>query len=102
MKELIEKFAKKMLDEKLDFLPVEESLQLTEAGVEYKTRFSYVVSIEELDEDLSNPREILDAAIEFYGVHGVEIGDDYDHFEEFTFGICPAPTYIDLLKLLEQ
>jgi hypothetical protein len=70
---LKQKFAQKMLDEKLDFLPLEESLQLVECDINLDTRFHYVCSIE-------------------------EIGDDYNHFEEFTHGICPAPTYIDLIK----
>ena len=28
----------------------------------------------------------------------IEIGNEYNHFDEFTLGICPAPTYIELLK----
>ncbi len=96
--ELKEKFAQKMLDEKLDFLPLEESLQLKEAGIVIGTKFSWVCNVEELDEYLKSDREFADAAIEFYGHDGCVVGNGYDHFEEFTHDICPAPTYIDLIK----
>lgn len=96
--DLKEKFAKKMLDEKLDFLPLEESLQLIEAGVELKTKFSWVCSVEEIDDDFDTRRQCAEAALDFYGENGVEIGNGYDHHEEFTYDICPAPTYIDLIK----
>lgn len=94
--DLKQKFAQKMLDEKLDFLPLEESLQLVEAGIVLETTFHHVCSVEEIGDDYKTPREFAEAAIEFNG-RGVEIGDDYDHFDEFTHGICPAPTYIDLI-----
>lgn len=89
-----------MLDEKLDFLPLEESLQLVEAGVKIETKFSWVCSVEEICEDeFETPREIAEAAIDFYGENwGVEIGNGYNHHQEFTYEICPAPTYIDLIK----
>jgi hypothetical protein len=99
MKDLKEKFAQKMLDEKLDFLPIEESLQLLESGVELETHFKYVICREEIDEDkLENgePRTWLNAYLKIYD--SVEIGDEYDYYNEFTLGICPAPTYIDLIK----
>ena len=95
--DLKQKFAQKMLDEKLDYLPLEESLQLIEAGIVLETRFHYVCSIEEIGDEFDTPREFAEAALDFY-TDGIEIGDDYDHFEEFTYGICPAPTYIDLIK----
>lgn len=97
--DLKEKFAKKMLDEKLDFLPLEESLQLFEAGIELTTKFHHVCNKEELDEDgYETAREYVDACNEIYGSDRIEIGDDYDHFSEFTHSICPAPTYIDLIR----
>jgi hypothetical protein len=95
---LKEKFAQKMLDDKLDFLPLDESLQLIEAGIKLETKFSWVCSIEEIGDEFESQRETADAAIEFYGENGVEVGDGYDHHEEFTYDICPAPTYIDLIK----
>lgn len=95
---LKENFAQKMLDEKLDFLPLEESLQLKEAGINIETKFSWVCNVEELDEDLETDREFADAAIEFYGTNGCKIGNGYNQFNEFTHDICPAPTYIDLIK----
>lgn len=97
--DLKQKFAQKMLDEKLDFLPLEESLQLVEAGVELKTKFSWVCSFEEIGDEFETPREFAEAAIDLYGeYYGVEIGNGYNHHEEFTYDICPAPTYIDLIK----
>jgi hypothetical protein len=96
--DLKQKFAQKMLDEKLDFLPLEESLQLKEAGIKVKTKFSWVCSVEEIDDDYETPREVVEAAIDFYGERGIEIGNGYNHHEEFTYDICPAPTYIDLIK----
>lgn len=94
---LKQKFAQKMLDERLDFLPLEESLQLVEADINLDTRFHYVCSVEEIGDDYETPREFAEAVQELYYEH-ITIGDDYDHFEEFTHGICPAPTYIDLIK----
>lgn len=95
---LKEQFAQKMLEEKLDFLPLEESLQLVESGVILETRFHYVCSVEELTEDGYNtPREYAEASEEIFGEWGIEIGDE-ERFDEFTYGICPAPTYIDLIK----
>ncbi len=97
--ELKQKFAQKMLDEKLDFLPLEESLQLVECDINLDTRFHYVCSVEEIGDEYETPREFAEAIHEVYGgSDGIEIGDDYDHFEEFTHGLCPAPTYIDLIK----
>jgi hypothetical protein len=96
--DLKQKFAQKMLDEKLDFLPLEESLQLKEAGVQLKTKFSWVCNIEEIGDEFETSREFADAAIDFYGEDEIEIGNGYDHYEEFTYEICPAPTYIDLIK----
>jgi microsomal dipeptidase-like Zn-dependent dipeptidase len=57
-----------------------------------------VCSVEEIGDEFETPREFAEAIDDFYGDDHVAIGDDYDHFEEFTHGICPAPTYIDLIK----
>lgn len=98
MRELKKRFAKKMLDEKLDFLPLEESLQLKEAGIELKTKFSWVCNVEEIGDEFETDREFVNEALDFYGPNGCEIGNGYSHYEEFTHEICPAPTYIDLIK----
>jgi hypothetical protein len=99
---LKEKFAKKMLKEELDFLPLKESLELYETGVRVETRFSWVVRTEELEdngEDMTTA-EILAEIEEVYGLdndYALTIGDRYDEFDEFTLELCPAPTYIDLI-----
>lgn len=100
---LKEKFAKKMLDEKLDFLPFEESYQLFNSNEKIeKTRFSYVYNNEELwDIDLNNwntIEEVKEEMIEVFGYEDFVIWKWYDEFDEFTTEVCPAPTYIDLIK----
>lgn len=93
--------AQKMLDEKLDFLPVNESIALYNSGEILETKFWWVVNSEELSDDDGERtlEETLQEAINIYGeANAAEIGDDYNHFDEFTFKLCPAPTYIDLIK----
>lgn len=100
---LKEKFAQKMLEEKLDFLPLKESLELYDSGVKLKTMFSWVMRSEELENngfDMST-EELLNACEELYGLdndYTLKIGDRYDEFDEFTLELCPVPTYIDLIK----
>ena len=98
--DLKQKFAEKLLEWKLDFLPLEESLQLVEAGIRLETTFSYVANIEEIaDAEDMTPRQVVEEIKEIFGnSYGLEIGNRYDHFDEFTLEICPAPTYIDLIK----
>lgn len=98
-----EKFAQKMLNEKLDFLPLKESLQLYNSGVKLETKFWWVCRSEELENNGldMNLEEILNAVEELYGLnndYALTIGDRYDKFDEFTLELCPAVTYIDLIK----
>jgi len=98
-----QKLAQKMLDEKLDFLPLKESIELYDSGVKLETRFSWVVRTEELENngyDMTT-EELLESIEELYGLdndYALTIGDRYDEFDEFTLELCPAPTYIDLIK----
>jgi hypothetical protein len=97
------KFAKKMLEENLDFLPLEESIALFDSGVELNTRFWWVCRNEELDnngEDM-NTEEIISSLEEIYGElddYYITIGKQYDEFDEFTLPLAPAPTLADLTK----
>jgi hypothetical protein len=86
-----------MLDDKLDFLPLEESLQLIENGIVLKTMFHHVCSTEEIGDEYEEPRDFVEAIKMVYGDNHIKIGNSYNHFDEFTYGICPAPTYIDLI-----
>lgn len=102
---LKEKFAQKMLEEKLDFLPLKESLELSNSGINLETRFNWVIDTEELGTDEKETsemtkEELLESYNEVFGRDnscGLKIGD-YDTFSEFTLELCPAPTYIDLIK----
>ena len=106
--ELKEKFAQKMLDGKLNHLPIKESYELYKAGIIVPTREHYVISLEEFDEWDYKGSEveyyIKECLKEYKDLEEafdndlIEIGDDYDHFEEFTYGLFPAPTYIELIK----
>jgi hypothetical protein len=98
---LKQKFAQKMLDDKLDFLPLKESLELHDSGEVVETKFMWVSNVEEVPEhDELTTEEILSELEEVYGVlndYYVTIGDE-EKFDEFTLELCPAPTYIDLIK----
>ena len=98
-----EKFAQKMLAEKLDFLPLLESIELQESGVVLKTKFHWVMSSEELEDNgyQKTPSELLEEYDKIYGSDNtlkLRIGESEEQFDEFTLIICPAPTYIDLIK----
>lgn len=98
-----EKFAQKMLDERLDFLPLKESLELFESGIVLKTNLSWVVNSEEIEDNGygMSKQEIIDAHAEIFGENDrnyLKVGKSYDEFDEFTLVICPAPTYIDLIQ----
>jgi hypothetical protein len=101
---LKQKFAQKMLDERLDFLPLEESLQLVECDINLETNFSWVINIEELGTDEKDPyemttQELLENYREVFGDsnYGLRVGNS-GQFDEFTLELAPAPTYIDLIK----
>ncbi len=105
--ELKEKFAQKMLDGKLNHLPIEDAYKLYKQGIIIPSRDSYVISIEEFEEwnyegDQTEfyIKEILDTYSSLEKATGriIEIGNDYDHFDEFTYGLFPAPTYMELIK----
>lgn len=101
--DLKEKFAQKMLEEKLDFLPLNESIELHEAGTILKTKFSWVINSEELEDngDGKTTSELLKEYDEIYGLENdweLRVGKSDDEFDEFTLELCPAPTYIDLIK----
>src|SRR6478609_3876139 len=97
---LKERFAQRMLDKKLDFLPLKESLELQESGAEVKTRFGWVICVEEFpDHDELTTEELLERYYEIYGDNDYHLTiGEYDKFDEFTLELCPAPTYIDLIK----
>ena len=95
--------AQKMLDEKLDFLPLKESLELLNSGVRLDTEFSWVVCTEELEDsgDDMTVEQIIEEHKLIYGEDDknyLKVGKSYDEFDEFTLELCPAPTYIDLIK----
>lgn len=101
---LKQKFAQKMLDEKLSFLPLEESLQLVDCDINLDTTFYWVINIEELgtdekESDEMTTKEILESYEEVFGDSnwGLRVGN-MDEFNEFTLVLAPAPTYIDLIK----
>ena len=72
------------------------------------TREWYVINKENFgdqdDYDIDEVEYYLDEVInEFGSIEDAEdyafaIGDDYDHFDEFTLGVCPAPTYMELIR----
>jgi hypothetical protein len=100
---LKQKFAQKMLDEKLDFLPLEESLQLLECDINLDTRFSWVCRTEELEDngEYMTTKQLLASLEDIYGEpqdYHLTIGKKYDEYDEFTLDLAPAPTYIDLIK----
>lgn len=104
---LKEKFAQKMLDEKLDFLPIEESLELLNSGEKVETRLNWIAYIEEVadgyDCDIEDMFKELEEAYGIYDDSGkiskytkcfsLKENDD----DSFDREICPAPTYIDLI-----
>jgi len=98
-----QRLAQKMLDEKLDFLPLKESLELLNSGVKLNTQLSWVVCTEELGDngyDMT-PEQIIEEHGKIYGKDdkkNLTVGNSYNEFDEFTLELCPAPTYIDLIK----
>lgn len=104
---LKEQYAEKMLEEKLDFLPLEESLELIKGGVKLETTMNYIAYTEEVEDGYDCDLEYLFKELdEVYGVYDSEgrfiidgytlkLGAEEDSFERI---IAPAPTYIDLIK----
>ena len=101
--DLKEKLAKKMLVEELDFLPLAESVKLYESGVKVETHFWWVMNSEELEDNGEGKTiaELLKEYDEIYGLYSncnLRKGNRTEEFDEFTLELCPAPTYIDLIK----
>lgn len=100
---LREQLAAKMLEEKLSFLPLKESLELLNSGEELNTHLYWVMNIEEIT-DNGNGMSIEEILAEFEDIYGLggnyalRIGRKDDEFDEFTLNLCPAPTYIDLIR----
>jgi hypothetical protein len=95
--------AQKMLDGKLNFLPLEDSIQLMESGHDIDTEFYWVIHSEELEDNGygMSPAELIDAHADIYGENDKDyltVGNPHDTFDEFTLKICPAPTYMELIK----
>jgi len=102
---LKENFAKKMLEEKLDFLPLKESLELYNSWIKLETKFYWIYDSEELsgdDWDLEfrwdNLDEIKQEMMKVFWEETFVVWNKYNEFAEFTAEICPAPTYMDLIK----
>lgn len=109
MSTLREKFAKKMLDGKLDHLPFNDSMELFKSDEKIEnSREWYVINKENFadqeDYDIDEVDYYLNEIIKEFGSieqaedYALDIGDDYDHFDEFTLGVCPAPTYMELIR----
>lgn len=95
-----------MLEKRLDFLPLEESISLSYYPIKIDTKFNWIVNSEELDDNgYDMPfADIIEAHHELYGENDKDyltIGDS-DKFSEFTLVLCPAPTYMDLIKYKES
>jgi hypothetical protein len=102
-----EKLAQKMLEEKLDFLSLKDSLALHNSEPRVQTRFWWVARTEEIGDKAFNmsSEEIIAEVYEIYGEgndYALTIGCNHNHFQEFTYALCPAPTYIDLIKALKE
>lgn len=104
---LKEQYAEKMLKEKLDFLPLEESLKLLESGLKLETTMNYIAFTEEVEDGYHCELEDLFKELdEVYGIYDSErrfiidgytlkLGENEDSFERI---LAPAPTYIDLIR----
>lgn len=75
MKELIEKFAQKMLNEELDFLPIKYAYELYKNGIIVPSSYSHTFP----EEDII-----------------------FDSNHCFTYYTIPAPTYKELIKELNK
>lgn len=105
MENLLDQKIAKMLNENLDFLPIEDVLEF---NVEIECRMKYIAQIEEVEDgygcDLDYMFESLNETLEIYDDNGkikidgtvIQIKSKTDDFERV---ICPAPTLNDLLKL---
>lgn len=102
---LRKKFAEKMLNEKLDFLPLKESYELfkSDEKVEQTTMY-WMYNDEEIyfeeDEDYYDMKKVKKAMKEIEmtpdGMFFIWNFDSAD--EDYNVEFCPCPTYIDLIK----
>tara|TARA_R110000782_G_scaffold260726_2_gene352055 strand:- start:1332 stop:1649 length:318 start_codon:yes stop_codon:yes gene_type:complete len=104
---MIEKLKQKMLNEKLDFLPLKESLELFDSGIELNTMFWWVMHNEELEDNGfdKTAEELFAEYEELFGMNNrdyLRIGRQGEEFDEFTLDLCPAITLGDLLKTLKD
>lgn len=85
----------------LDFLPVEDAIQVKIKYPELKARKSYVFCCECSSIDSFNLKWNIEEQLEEirWLETDIEIGDSYSHFAEFTQEIAPAYTLADLKKL---
>lgn len=99
-----------MLEKRLDFLPIEESIELFKQGINLTTTLDYVAYIEEVEDgydcEIDSLLEQLDEVVGIYDKDGKIDIDDHTislklYTDDFERVICPAPTYIDLLKYLD-
>ena len=99
MKEVVQEMANKMLESYLAFLPIDDAMSIR--NVEVKSEMNYVVFYEELENDYhSNKEDLFNEAKEFFGEDNFyEIKSSE---EDFEVSVCPAPTYIELLKWLKE
>lgn len=98
---LKEKFAEKMLTEKLDFLPFNESYELFKSDEKVTSKLYWIYNGEELEKNLDNWNtldEVIEDMREVFWKEEFVIWTWYNDFQEFTVKVCPAPTYIDLIK----
>lgn len=105
MENLLDQKIAKMQNEKLDFLPIEDVLEL---GLEIDCSMKYIAQIEEVEDgygcDLDFILSSLDETIGIYNNdseiiidgHIISIKRKTDDFERVIY---PAPTLNDLLKL---
>lgn len=104
---LKEEFVEKMLAEKLDFLPLEDALQLNASSEAVETKMNYIAYTEEVEDgyycELEDLFKELDEVCGIYDTEGnfkidgytLRIGIGEDSFERI---LCPAPTYVDLIR----
>lgn len=108
---MVKELAEMMLEKRMDFLPIEESIQLIKEGITIKTQLNYIAMYEEIEDgydcEIDDLLERMEEELGIYDSNGKIAVDDYnimlksteDSFERI---ICPAPTYIDLLIYLDS
>lgn len=108
--EMIKTFSEKMLANEENHLDIISALTLVKNGINIKTELSYVCDTEELNNDDNcwgyefdidcNWEEEI-SMIGGVTTHGIAVWNS-NYFNEFTHEICPAPTYMELLKEIKN